>query len=328
MITENLPKMVLDINGKPSSGMRSEYDILMGYMDKKENLPEVIQKESLPEQELQVIQIEPDIEPQNNYQPATEAAMIEYINQLNVKLGEVTIVTHWQIGQTINSFYQGKYGTNELGRISEATGIGRDTLAKSCKFARQYSKEHLEMLLKGNFVMSWYQIAQHLTVEPEKVIETYQVSTDLKQFYNGIIKLKSPSEGRGKSRPSVIIKSKDAGMPTIILSEFVPNEAPLIEYSEPEQAADPDELAKHQEEYEMELDMLKLENEQLKKELLSRDMRIGELEKALLDVQREKERYENSYYEYMHKLDKIKSELEKNTPARVILEWMENGDEE
>ncbi|RPH51667.1 MAG: hypothetical protein EHM85_05855 [Desulfobacteraceae bacterium] len=326
MITEKLQEMVLDINGKPASGMRSEYDILVG--NKKEKLPDIAQKESLPVQELQVKIIEPDIEQHNNYKPATEEAMMEYINQLNVKLGEVTIVTHWQIGKTINSFYQGKYGTNELGKISEATGIGRDTLAKACKFAKQYSKENLEILLTGNFVMSWTLIAPHLTVEPQKVIETYQISADQKQFYYGIIKLKSPSETRGKSKPPKIIKSNDPGMPSIILSEFAPDEAVIAEYSEPEQVTDPNELAKHHEEYEKELDMLKLENEQLKKEILSRDARVGELEKALSDVQREKERFENSYYAYMHKMEKIRAGLENNTPARAILEWMENGDEE
>lgn len=74
--------------------------------------------------------------------------------------------------------------------------------------------------------------------------------------------------------------------------------------------------------------MLKHENERLKKEILPRDMRIGELDKQLKDVKREKERYENYFYEYMHKLDKIKSALENNTPVRAILEWIENGDEE
>jgi hypothetical protein len=323
MITENLQEMVSEIDGKPS-GTRSEYDILMGHNKKK--LPEVAQKESMPEQELQVIQIEPDIEPQNNYQPATEADMMDYINQLNVKLGEVTIVTHWQIGKTINSFYKGKYGTNELGKISEATGIGRDTLVKACKFAKQYSKEHLEILLKGNFVMTWYQIAQHLTIDAQQVIDIYQQSPDQKQFNYDIIKLKSPSEKRGKSKPAKIIKSNDPGMPTIILSEFVPDEDITDEYSEPGKVIDPDELAKHNEEYEKELDMLKLENERLKKEIISRVAKIVELEKELSDVQREKERFENSYYAYIDKVDKIRAGLENNTPARAILEWMENGD--
>jgi hypothetical protein len=328
MITEKSQKMVLDIIGKPPSGMRSEYDILTGHMNKKEEIPDIAQKESLPVHELQLTTIEPDIEQHNNYKPATEAAMMEYINQLNVKLGEVTIVTHWQIGKTINGFYKGKYGTNELGKISEATGIGRDTLAKACKFAKQYSKENLEILLTGNFVMSWTLIVPHLTVEPQKVIETYRVSADQKQFYYGIIKLKSPLEMRGKSKPPKVVETKPVEPPIIEDAEIMIDEAVIDEYSEPEQVTDPDELAKHHEEYEKEFDMLKLENEQLKKEILSRNARVGELEKELKDVKREKERYENSYYAYMHKMDKIRAGLENNTPARAILEWMENGDEE
>ena len=329
MMTENLQEMVSGINMQPAKGISSEYDILIGRMDKKEDLPAITQNESSPGQELRVMEkSEPDIKPQQNYQPATEAAMMEYINRLNVKLGKVTIVMHWQIGQTINSFYQGKYGTNELGKISEATGIGRDTLAKACKFAKQYSKEHVEMLLKGSFVMSWYQIAQHLTVEPQKVIETYQQSPDSKQFYNGIIKLKSPSEGRGKSKPPRIVEVKDVEKLIMAFPESTPEESVLAEYDEPDEVVDPDELAKQYEAYEKELEMLKLENERLKKEILSRDVRIKGLEKALSDVQQEKERYENSYYDYMHKLDKIRADLENNTPVMAIMEWIDQGDDE
>jgi predicted nucleic acid-binding Zn-ribbon protein len=58
---------------------------------------------------------------------------------------------------------------------------------------------------------------------------------------------------------------------------------------------------KHYEAYEKGLEMLKLKNERLGKEILSRDARVRELEKMLSDVQREKERYEDSYYAYMHK---------------------------
>ena len=265
----------------------------------------------------------PDMELQLNDQPATEEAMITYINDLNVKLGEVTIVTHWQIGQTINSFYKGKYGSNELGRISEATGIGRDTLAKACKFAKQYSKEQLEMLLKGNFIMSWHQIAQNLTVEPQKVIEVYKQAPDTKQFYNDIIKLKSPSEGRGKAKPSNIDEVKYTEQVIIIDPE--PEESIIFEHNESDEAVDSVELAKA---YEKELEMLKLENERLNKEILSRDAKITQLEKALSDVQREKEKYEDSYYIYMNKMDKIRKGLEDNVPARDIIEYIENGDDE
>ena len=166
------------------------------------------------------------------------------------------ILIKWEIGRCINSFYQGKYGTNELGRISEATGIGRDTLAKACKFAKQYSKENVEMLLSGNYVMSWYQIAQHLTIEPQKVIEAYQQSPDPKQFYNGIIKLKSPSEGRGKAKPPRIAEENDAERPIIVISEII--------HEESNKGADPGNTVAQPEAHQNELEMLKLEIERLR----------------------------------------------------------------
>jgi hypothetical protein len=46
------------------------------------------------------------------------------------------------------------------------------------------------------------------------------------------------------------------------------------------------------------------------------------------NVQREKKKYEESYYFYMHKLDKVREGLESNTPAKAILEWMDQGDDE
>ena len=262
----------------------------------------------------------PEAEPVNEYHPESEEALIDYVNGQNSKLEMANILVKWEIGRCINSFYQGKYGTNELGRISEATGIGRDTLAKACKFAKQYSKENVEMLLRGNYVMSWYQIAQHLTIEPQKVIETYQQSPDPKQFYNGIIKLKSPSEARGKAKPPRIAEENDAEKPIIVISEII--------HEESNKGADPGKTVAQSETHQNELEMLKLEIERLKKEILSRDVKVRELEKALSDVQREKERYEDSYYTYMHKLDKVRAGLESNTPVGAIIEWIDNGDNE
>lgn len=329
MSTENLQEMIAGANTEPASGKMSEYDILLGHTKKNMGLPAAEQKELAPGQELQVIEPEPDREPPDNYQPATEASLINYINALNVKLGEVTIVTHWQIGQTINAFYRGKYGTNELGKISEATGIGRDTLAKACKFAKQYTKENVEMLVKGNFVMSWYQITKHLTVAPEKVMETYQQSPDPNQFYNGIIKLKNPVETRGKSKQSKVIEGKSIEPPIYVTPEIKPTGIFTQKFVEFEAPGDISQNAvEHYNQYLRELETLTRENERLKYELLSRDSQIGDLQAVLAAVKREKEKYENSFYEYMDKLDKVRTGLESNTPARAIIDWMDNGGDE
>jgi hypothetical protein len=126
-----------------------------------------------------------------------------------------SIVGYWEIGRTINSFYQGKYGTKELERISKATGIGRDTLNKMCKFAKQYSRDQVETLLSGAFFVSWLQISQNLSVEPDKLIQTYQETGDPKQFHNRIMKLKDPQESRGKNKSASIAVSEAVAAPSI-----------------------------------------------------------------------------------------------------------------
>ena len=134
-----------------------------------------------------------------SYEPESEEALIAYTANIHNRVQTYSISGYWEIGRSINAFYKGKYGTNELERIAQATGIGRDSLAKACKFARQYSKEHVETLLRGSFVISWGQIAKNLTIAPQKVIEVYQQAPSREQFYNTIIKLKDSSEPRGKA---------------------------------------------------------------------------------------------------------------------------------
>ena len=97
---------------------------------------------------------------------ATEDDLVAYTKFLHARMAISTVQCYWLIGKSILSFYQGKYGTGELQRISEATGIGRDTLTKAYKFARQYTEGQVQSILKGKFVLSWFELAQSLSVAP------------------------------------------------------------------------------------------------------------------------------------------------------------------
>ena len=57
----------------------------------------------------------PEAELVSEYHPESEEALIDYVNSQNGKLEMANILVKWEIGRSINSFYQGKYGTNELG---------------------------------------------------------------------------------------------------------------------------------------------------------------------------------------------------------------------
>lgn len=140
--------------------------------------------------------------------------------------------------------------------------------------------------------------------------------------------MKSPTEVRGKSKPSRIIEVKPAAPPITITPEIMPTGLVTPKFLDFDKPADPNEQVVRYQLYIQELGILKQENERLKNEVSARDGKIRDLEEVLVHVKREKEQYENSYYVYMDKLDKVRAALEKNTPARAILEWLDNGGEE
>lgn len=137
--------------------------------------------------------------PADSYEPASEEALIEYATNIHNRVQVYSISGYWEIGRSINAFYKGKYGTHELERIARATGIGRDTLNKMIKFAKEFSRDHVQVLLSGIYPMSWFYIAQNLSVPPDKIIQVYQESEDQKQFHNNIMKFKTRRESKGQS---------------------------------------------------------------------------------------------------------------------------------
>ena len=172
----------------------------------------------------------PQQQPIQTSEPQTENDLIADLRSLSQRLNLSTVVTYWGMGRKINAFYKGKYGANELQRISDGTEVGKDTLAKACKFARKYTEEQLKVLIKGDFHLSWSQIALNLTVEPGKLIDVYQAVHSPAEFYNGIIKLKDPGELRGKG----VKKSKtgeNVGIAAAVQSKVLPDrdDAPLPE---------------------------------------------------------------------------------------------------
>lgn len=127
----------------------------------------------------------------------TEDDLIAYTKFLHARMAISTVQCYWLIGKSILSFYKGKYGTGELQKLSEATGIGRDSLSKACKFARQFTEDQVKDILKGKFVLSWFELAQSLTVAPQNLITAYQASSSPSEFHNAIIKLKPPAPRKG-----------------------------------------------------------------------------------------------------------------------------------
>ena len=204
MLTENLNELIQQnqkeayiFDDAPSTNMRNDSDFIVDPVSSMPDLPVATYTNS-PESSLPVplIQIPEIIN--SNYQPDSEEALIDYTRLLHRRSEVNSIITYWEIGRCINSFYQGKYGSNELDKISKETGIGRDNLNKILKFAKQYDQVQLKTLIRGNFNLSWNGIVQNLTIEPEKLIEVYEASSNISEFHKGIMKCKNPTEKKRK----------------------------------------------------------------------------------------------------------------------------------
>ena len=211
-----------------------------------------------------------------SYEPESEEALIAYATNIHTHVQTFSISGYWEIGRSINAFYKGEYGTNELERIAQATGIGRDTLVKSCKFARQYSREHVETLLKGNFVMSWSHIARNLTIEPQKVIETYQQSPSCEQFNYAIIKLKNPSEARGKNK-------MNSAKPAVTVEPSADVDTSLS-FQKPSNLVDSAKMVLNNERSEKEIKDLREENDKLRKDLDHTKYQLNEINSLFHDA--------------------------------------------
>jgi len=281
MMTHNFQEM---IQSKPNNDFEyADFDPNDTMPDKKEDLAT-----GLIDSEAVLIPVKmPEIQ-DSNYQPESEEALIDYVVSQNNKLEVAIILVKWEIGRSIKSFYQGKYGARELEKIAVATGIGRDSLNKMIKFAEQYTLEQLKTLIEGKFAVSWNGIAHNLAIKPEKLIEVYEKAGNIREFHSGLMNCKDPAEKRGKAKPpksieapavvvvmpeqpniasteiTVAMISEKVAM--IAAPEIIANESILTEYSDVQKVSN-DQINQGYEKYSKELESLRIENQRLKEEV-------------------------------------------------------------
>lgn len=268
MITEDLNEMIQQHSNNP-------VDVNNEVKNDATNPEKQITESTIPESQGEVPKKTGAVKlPGYNYKPESEEALIVYATSIHKKVQTYSIGGYWEIGRTVNYFYQGKYGTKELERISKAIGIGRDTLNKMCKFAKQYSRDQVEALLSGAFPVCWLQISQNLSVEPEKLIQTYQETGDPKQFYSRIMKLKDPQESRGKSKGASIAVPEPVVEPSITNGAV---EVPILNEPLSENVATITETQVSDDQVK-EIDALQAENKKLKEDLAHNEHRVNKLQ--------------------------------------------------
>jgi hypothetical protein len=239
----------------------------------------------------------------------SEEDLIAYTKFLHTRLAISTVQCYWLIGKSILSFYKGKYGTGEIQKISEATGIGRDTLTKACKFARQYSEEQVKAVLRGKFVLSWFELAQSLTVAPENLIAAYQASSSPGEFHNAIIKLKSPAAQKEKVTSSIVSDRVEVGKERCDGAQdsgnlFEIHSAPLTSMDEEKSNALEEEIS------------------QLKAAISEKDQKIAELQNLLEKSKQEIIIRDNAINSLRKFLTKIRLNLELKTDRVTLFEMI------
>ena len=340
MMTNNLQEM---IQSKPHYDFEYvDFDPNDTMPDKKEDLATglISSEASLPTIKL------PEIL-DSNYQPETEEALIDYVVSQNNKLEVATILVKWEIGRSIKSFYQGKYGAHQLGKIAVATGIGRDNLNKMIKFAEQYTLEQLKTLIEGKFALSWNGISQNLTVKPEKLIEVYEKAGNVSEFHNGIMKLKSPDETRGKSRPPKIVEAPEmdiekpdksnvvstkitvamisedvAEKPIITAPEIIQDEPPLPVGNHDGQKADIDQTKQDYEQCLEDLEYYKDQNKGLWRDLENTKQKFSELYRTIDEHLRTIEKRDILIRKYRERFNRLRYAIEDGCSADEIIELL------
>jgi len=249
------------------------------------------------------------------YVPKDEDDLIDYTSSIYGNLQTGCVLTYWHIGQAIDAFYQKKYGQNELKRIADETGVHVDTLRKACRFARQFSWEQVDALLKGRYQISWNQVAQNLSVESEKVVEVYESSENPGEFNRSIINFKNPEENRGKVKKvqqvappdletertdnlgeeNEDIRTENCGP---ILERAIPVEPEVIEDGRVEEVPTKEMVRDSGE-----IEALKKEINDLKKQVAERDRLLAQSERIFREMNQDLE-------ENVDKLENLKLRLE------------------
>jgi hypothetical protein len=131
----------------------------------------------------------------------TEDEFIDWIKRLKSGEERSILQNRWDLGTVIHRYYDKEYGKDKLQKISDEVGYSKSTLHKACRFARNFTMEHLRTLIEGTVSLSWRDVAQNLSVDPEDFINTYKNSKTIHEFRNTVKKFKLHGEVRGRTKP-------------------------------------------------------------------------------------------------------------------------------
>jgi hypothetical protein len=131
----------------------------------------------------------------------TDDDLFEYAENIALQIHKCRVTGQYILGWAVNSYMdmnrreESSYGKQLIVILSDRIGISKDTLYKSCQFAKMYTPQHVKEILTGKFVVSWNVIRIHLSVSPGDLIKIYKQSSSLKDFNRRIAEHKKPNHG-------------------------------------------------------------------------------------------------------------------------------------
>ena len=129
------------------------------------------------------------IESMNEHNTVDDLATQIYWN--HHRFSFIELEHYYNIGRSINAFYDKQTKDRDLQKVSIRTRIKNDTLVKASKFAASYTRNQLYSLCRGYFVLSWHQLSQNLSISSDELIKVYMESYTPAKFSLNILKLKS-----------------------------------------------------------------------------------------------------------------------------------------
>ena len=134
------------------------------------------------------------IESMNEHNTVDDLATQIYWN--HHRFSFIELEHYYNIGRSINAFYDKQTKDRDLQKVSIRTRIKNDTLVKASKFAASYTRNQLYSLCRGYFVLSWHQLSQNLSISADELIKVYLESYTPAKFSLNILKLKSVDQGK------------------------------------------------------------------------------------------------------------------------------------
>jgi hypothetical protein len=116
----------------------------------------------------------------------TLTQLVAYINLIKNRNDMTRVEKYWIIGKSILKYYEGRGRVQIFSKLTKETGLGETHLILIKHFAKVYSRQQMQELLNGPFIIQWSHIAKYLFINSQIVVDKYKTSLTENDFCNAL----------------------------------------------------------------------------------------------------------------------------------------------